>query len=1215
MLSAPRFFDRVLCQCLVLALIHQLSAYPPQADGSKPEEAVKVATMIYYVMLTSIAGMFLRLFAVMVPTWWRFHLLAKVLLLHIPKLARHRARLRHHEIKRLENLVKQRSREKHGHFAGFLHHAGLREQYEQDIRDEGFEELDDLVQLQLKDEADADAARASAAPAASARRPSIAGPITAKATERRVYALGSAVHVKIPEGKCKCLLRCCCCQQKQLGAVTKIHVAQSAHFFFKSKQNAIKEAHDCLEHNFQTLTFKMDKELACKRPTTLRQGGIEGSFRSERLVNNDTRLVVTVALPKDSSAGFNDQEMVTMNGGDVGIPVSVLDENDVPFDEENDPSVHRNQQLLKAKWKKMNQKQKAPFEELAKATEEHEGTYDVRVWSFSTTIARSHFCRWIPTLHNQMNIDDLASSVDVKHLPAEALSRAEVDALAARLKMPPLDRMRLHKCLAKESRRLVASVGGHKKLNRAFAKLRGKARVARAFIGGTLAERRSREKHKRRRTFALKSARNKLNMIRLMGQKQDDVWVLRQKIKKDPENHELKRQLAELLAAKGNHRAALSHRKTVARKDPTNPAVHAELGEALANVGDVDGAADAFSQAATLDPDNPEAHAVLGEALISAGDLAGAAEAHLKAVELDPNPTALVSLGSVLCDVGNFSQAHKHHNEALKKDPNNVAARSALGATMAAEGDLAGALAETRKALKLDPDNAGALSTHGHVLCLQGDYGGAEEAHRKAIERDRRNSDAHTNLGATLVSRLEEQAGGRKGRTTLTPAEEQQLEHALRSHETALAIAPRSYRTHQNMGKALTLKRNFKGAVESHREAIKYNPKRADVHYELGITLRKSKLPGHYDDAVASFKDAWAATLENGNGKTKRALDYSRDLARARTAADKAKKRARAKVKKRETTKLLKVKGAVNAARITKRSSSTRSKVKLQAAYSAIDVNGDGELDESEFVAACAPAGADQDEQCRRLFAMLDEDHSGSVDFRELDHALRHNPEAMALARHFDKLHDLVEVAAARRESKRRSSRRRSSRRRTAKVSEVERMDTMFSEADAAAKASSSGDGSGAAAQQMKTEDGGRRRNSLSRKTTMLHPSKKKAAPEGEDSDERKERERKERRDRAHQRRQSHRESMRKSRTRRSHHHHHHRTSTDDTLENADDGDHAHRKKRGKKHAVTQKKGERRTTIARRKESLIAMDIALKGRAGMGAISEETESEIAGETT
>ena len=61
------------------------------------------------------------------------------------------------------------------------------------------------------------------------------------------------------------------------------------------------------------------------------------------------------------------------------------------------------------------------------------------------------------------------------------------------------------------------------------------------------------------------------------------------------------------------------------------------------------------------------------------------------------------------------------------------------------------------------------------------------------------------------------------------------------------------------LGKALTLRRDFEGAVSHHEEAIRYNPRRADLHHELGVTLRKSKLPGHHDAAVAASGRASSA--------------------------------------------------------------------------------------------------------------------------------------------------------------------------------------------------------------------------------------------------------------------------------------------------------------------------------------------------------------------
>ena len=84
----------------------------------------------------------------------------------------------------------------------------------------------------------------------------------------------------------------------------------------------------------------------------------------------------------------------------------------------------------------------------------------------------------------------------------------------------------------------------------------------------------------------------------------------------------------------------------------------------------------------------------------------------------------------------------------------------------------------------------------------------------------------------------------------------------------------------------------------------------------------------------------------------------------------------------------------------------------LKSAITVLDADGNGLLDRAEFAEACHAGAGDPD--VARLFDLLDEDHSGSVECGELAHALRTNPEAMALARRYEPLQEIVRLSAVR---------------------------------------------------------------------------------------------------------------------------------------------------------------------------------------------------------
>ena len=100
----------------------------------------------------------------------------------------------------------------------------------------------------------------------------------------------------------------------------------------------------------------------------------------------------------------------------------------------------------------------------------------------------------------------------------------------------------------------------------------------------------------------------------------------------------------------------------------------------------------------------------------------------------------------------------------------------------------------------------------------------------------------------------------------------------------------------------------------------------------------------------------------------------------------------------------------------TRRSSRKHRDKAWKDAMSDLDAEGNGELDFEAFKAACGHHDGvynaeDQEASIRTLFDLLDEDLSGSVDVQEIAHSLRHNVEALDLAKHFGALHKFVELA------------------------------------------------------------------------------------------------------------------------------------------------------------------------------------------------------------
>ena len=121
---------------------------------------------------------------------------------------------------------------------------------------------------------------------------------------------------------------------------------------------------------------------------------------------------------------------------------------------------------------------------------------------------------------------------------------------------------------------------------------------------------------------------------------------------------------------------------------------------------------------------------------------------------------------------------------------------------------------------------------------------------------------------------------------------------------------------------------------------------------------------------------------------------------------------------------------AVSTRHVSKADKKRRKSVRKAAtkdAFALLDEDGNGELDFTEFCHACQ--AQPDDPRVRELFDMLDEDKGGTVDCGEMAHALRRDEKALALAKNFESLRDIVRLAAVRKRASRahRSSRRRAS--------------------------------------------------------------------------------------------------------------------------------------------------------------------------------------------
>jgi tetratricopeptide (TPR) repeat protein len=183
--------------------------------------------------------------------------------------------------------------------------------------------------------------------------------------------------------------------------------------------------------------------------------------------------------------------------------------------------------------------------------------------------------------------------------------------------------------------------------------------------------------------------------------------------------------LGNSLAATGRVAEAASEYEEALKFRPQDPVIHRRLAYALAAGKRGYAAAAEYREALRLEPGSAEAWAGLGAAMVQVGNLPEAAEAYAQAVRLRPDHAATrVDFGDVLVQLGRNAEGIRQYREALRLEPGAADVHNNLGGLLAEGGDLAGARAEFEEALRLRPDYADARGNLERVRALEGQAGG-----------------------------------------------------------------------------------------------------------------------------------------------------------------------------------------------------------------------------------------------------------------------------------------------------------------------------------------------------------------------------------------------------------------------------------------------------------------------------------------------------------
>ncbi len=351
------------------------------------------------------------------------------------------------------------------------------------------------------------------------------------------------------------------------------------------------------------------------------------------------------------------------------------------------------------------------------------------------------------------------------------------------------------------------------------------------------------------------------------GRAEEGEAVLRDLVRQQPANTEMRFYLGNALYARKKHGAAAVAFREAIRLKRDYPHAHNNLGGALIGQRKYEKAETAYHEAIRLKHDYPNAHNNLGLALDGQGKDKEAEAAFRKAIRLKHDfPEAHHNLGLALGGRGKHKDAEAACREAIRLKHDFPEAHHNLGVALIGQRKDKAAEAAFREAIRLKYDLPEAHSSLGGALSDQGKHKDAEAACREAIRLKHDLPEAHYNLGLALIGQGKHEEAEAAFREALRLKHDFPLAHSglgfiLRSqgkHEEAEAAFRKALRlkhdfpeAHSSLGGALLGQGKPNEAEAAFRKALRLKHDLPEAHTGLGFALRAQ---GRFAEALESFR-------------------------------------------------------------------------------------------------------------------------------------------------------------------------------------------------------------------------------------------------------------------------------------------------------------------------------------------------------------------------
>ncbi|CAH8870233.1 unnamed protein product [Trichobilharzia szidati] len=199
-------------------------------------------------------------------------------------------------------------------------------------------------------------------------------------------------------------------------------------------------------------------------------------------------------------------------------------------------------------------------------------------------------------------------------------------------------------------------------------------------------------------------------------------------------------------------------------------------------------------------------------------------------------------IGAFVCKTvhrnNDWNNEYSLFTSALKVNPNNAKMWNNVGHSLEAEGKFSEALGYFRKAVDVQPNDMGARINVGRTYVNLGMLDKAEEAYYGALEYFPKPRKGQTYYARVSPKDLMVFINLANLYINKSPP---RLEDAAALLSRAISLRSDFVDAYQNYGSVLIKLGKYKEAEKAYRQALIYQPKNADLNYNLGVVLLESQ--------------------------------------------------------------------------------------------------------------------------------------------------------------------------------------------------------------------------------------------------------------------------------------------------------------------------------------------------------------------------------------